>query len=181
MVGRDHFRLMAAYNRRMNQQVFGAALELSETTLHENQGAFFKSISGTLNHILVGDLLWLDRFKYHSRRYKCLSLLSIFPAPNQLNDILYEDSTVLYNVRQRVDEIIEEWINNELREDDLERDLEYFTTKGVQSRRNFGELLSHVFNHQTHHRGQVSLMLSQRGLDIGTTDFLLDIPASVQA
>ena len=59
---------------------------------------------------------------------------------------------------------------------DFSRNLDYSNTKGVKSTRNFGELVSHLFNHQTHHRGQVSTLLNQMGHDIGTTDYLFDIP-----
>jgi uncharacterized damage-inducible protein DinB len=51
-----------------------------------------------------------------------------------------------------------------------------FKTRGIASEKNFAELLSHFFNHQTHHRGQVSTLLSQLGADVGITDFLVDIP-----
>ena len=51
-------------------------------------------------------------------------------------------------------------------------DLSYKNMSGVDSSRNFGELILHFFNHQTHHRGQVSTLLSQHGIDIGVTDLL---------
>ncbi|MAC46924.1 MAG: hypothetical protein CMI12_08730 [Oceanospirillum sp.] len=54
--------------------------------------------------------------------------------------------------------------------------MSYSNTQGIVSQRNFAELVSHLFNHQTHHRGQVSTLLSQNGIDIGITDFLMEIP-----
>ena len=75
--------------------------------------------------------------------------------------------------------MIQEWLSIEVVEDDFDRDLTYTNSKGVVSSRNFSELVSHLFNHQTHHRGQVSALLYQKGADIGVTDFLMDIPDRV--
>lgn len=69
---KGHFQLMAQYNQRMNHQVYQAATQLSAEQLNQDQGAFFGSISGVLNHILVGDLIWLSRFAQHQVSYQSL-------------------------------------------------------------------------------------------------------------
>ncbi|MDO3381442.1 DinB family protein [Gilvimarinus algae] len=171
-----HCRLLALYNLRMNRQVYGAAAGLDEATLAEPAGAFFGSILGTLNHILVGDLLWLNRFAAHSPAYTSLMPLAELPRPTRLDELLYDRFGALSSARALVDEAIVHWSADELAAADLDRPLAYHNSKGEPATRDFGELLMHFFNHQTHHRGQVSTLLNQRGVDIGVTDFLIDIP-----
>ena len=173
---RNHYLLMADYNQRINDQVYAAASKLDSEQLKADRGAFFSSVIGTLNHILVGDLLWLSRFSLHSSRYQSLQGLSALPKPEMLDEILYPDLPLLEKARNFVDKTIHQWLIDEIREDDFSRSLVYANSKGVVSERDFGELLSHFFNHQTHHRGQVSTLLYQHEIDIGCTDFLIDIP-----
>ncbi len=166
---------MSAYNRRMNHQVYNASLHLKKDELEKNSGAFFGSVIGTLNHILVGDLLWLSRFKNHSDKYLSLNVIDKYPKPKGLDEKLYSDFAELYRVRKEMDEVICKWVE-ETEESDFENSLLYRNSKNITSSRNFGELVFHLFNHQTHHRGQVSTLLNQYGYDIGVTDFLIDIP-----
>jgi len=173
---KTHFLLMADYNLRMNDQVMAASSKLSHDAISSDEGAFFCSILGTLNHILVGDLIWLTRFSTHSNRYRSLIELSNLPKPTALSQMLYPNLDTFKVVRNRVDLAIKFWLLNDVIEADFSRPLQYTNTKGVISERNFASLLSHLFNHQTHHRGQVSNLLHQQGVDIGITDFLIDIP-----
>lgn len=174
---KHHFTLMAAYNRRMNRQVFAASGLLSEDQLRQDCGAFFGSVFATLNHIMVGDLVWLRRFRNHPSRFNSLTATDEFPAFVSLDKIAYDDFSDLKSAREKLDGIIIKWIEAELNEPDFSHLLEYADTRGTAYRRNFAELLAHFFNHQTHHRGQVSTLLSQFGYDIGVTDFLADIPS----
>ncbi|WP_028468611.1 DinB family protein [Neptunomonas japonica] len=174
-----HFQLMAIYNRRLNKQVYQASTNLSSAELEEGIGAFFKSILGTLNHIVVGDLLWLSRFATHSIRYQSLTHLTTYPQPSSLDEQLYDNLDAYWRARKDIDDRVHEWLSNEVLEADFERDLTYTNSKGIVSKRNFAELVSHLFNHQTHHRGQVSALLYQKGIDIGVSDFLMDIPDTI--
>ncbi len=176
-----HFQLMAQYNLRMNAQVYTAASQLSADDLAKDMGAFFKSILGTLNHIMVGDLFWLNRFALlhgaDSNKFANLqAALQHFPKPNALNQILFEDLSELHKTRKNLDAAIQAWLRKDASAQDFTLDLTYHNSKGEGATRDFGELLAHLFNHQTHHRGQVSTLLSQKGFDVGGTDFLLDIP-----
>ena len=173
---KGHYRLMAVYNRRMNQQVFQAAALLSAEQLNQDVGTYFSSVLGTLNHILVGDLLWLARFSDHSDQYVTLDKLKQFPFPTALNQLLYDDLSSLFETRKAVDEIIEQWLESDTEYSHFQQDLTYQNSRGVVSVRNFAELVAHLFNHQTHHRGQASALLFQLGVDVGVTDFLMDIP-----
>jgi uncharacterized damage-inducible protein DinB len=167
---------MANYNARMNKQILSVAENLSQDELTENKGAYFHSILGTLNHILVGDIIWLTRFNLHSESYESLKSIIELPKPKGLNDILYPDVKSFTYAREIIDSAVIKWLGSDIDEMDFCRNLEYSNTKGVNSSRNFGELVSHLFNHQTHHRGQVSTLLNQMGHDIGATDYLFDIP-----
>ena len=182
MNGLLQFQYFSNYNKRLNDQVFLAASQLSADELEKDKGAFFNSIIGSLNHIMVGDLLWLNRFVSASNNddhFKSLKKLCSFPKPNQLNDILYDNFSELHNARIDLDEIIHEWLHTDMDEKTLTGQLNYKNMKGEPASRNFAEVLSHLFNHQTHHRGQVTTLLSQCGLDVGTTDYLMDIPSQL--
>jgi uncharacterized damage-inducible protein DinB len=176
----NHVNLMAQYNQWMNEQVYGAADRLSPAALHQDQRAFFRSIIGTLNHILVADLIWLGRFATHPTPFPALagvrdSVQTAGHQPLALDDLMYRDFSELDQARQNLDALICRWCG-ELTEADLEHPLVYKDTKGVPSVRPLGSLLMHFFNHQTHHRGQVTTLLSQAGIDVGVTDLLALIP-----
>lgn len=172
----SHFILMSDYNQRINSQIYNVVKELGETQINADRGAYFKSIIATLNHLFVGDLIWLARFSLHCERYLSLQALSVFPQPTGLDNILFANFTSLFEARKKVDLLLCKWLKNEVQENDFNGSLRYCNSKGVVSERDFGELVSHLFNHQTHHRGQLSTLLNQMGYDIGVTDFLLEIP-----
>jgi uncharacterized damage-inducible protein DinB len=167
---------MAKYNTRMNKQILSVTEHLNHEILNENKGAYFHSIIGTLNHILIGDIIWLTRFNFHSENYKSLKDVIALPKPKGLNDILFSEIKPFTHARSTIDSAIIQWLSVDVNEMDFRRNLEYSNTKGIKSSRNFGELVSHLFNHQTHHRGQISTLLNQMGYDLGSTDYLLDIP-----
>ncbi|EGU35276.1 DinB family protein [Vibrio scophthalmi] len=172
----QHYLLFAKYNQRMNWQLYQAIEPLSIETINQDRGLFFQSILGTLNHLLVGDLIWLRRFGHFSDRYVSLASLVTWPVPTSLNDVIYRDFSELKQARESLDRLIINWLTNEALSEDFTYQLVYANTAGVVSERNFGALISHLFNHQTHHRGQLSTVLNQLGVDVGVTDFLLEIP-----
>ncbi len=171
------FRLQAQYNRWINRKVYQAAGRLDPAAIAEDRGAFFGSILRTLNHIMVGDLIWLRRFaaEHPARPPVVPGGDAGWPDADKLNQVLYSDFEELRRKRDALDAVIEDWVNG-LSEADLDVDLEYRNTQGVPARRSFGLLLVHLFNHQTHHRGQVTTLLTQAGQDVGATDLLLLIP-----
>ncbi len=166
---------MATYNEWMNNNIYSAASKLSEDELHKDRGAFFKSIIGTLNHIVIGDIIWLKRFADHPGNFKSLEPIRAMEKPPALNDILYHNFADLKNIRDQLDEVIINLIN-ELDEEILNSSLLYQNTKGITFSKKLGHLLQHFFNHQTHHRGQISTLLYQAGINIGVTDLLDCIP-----
>lgn len=175
MTLKNNFELMAEYNQWINMQFYQAAAQLTQAQLDKEQGAYFGSISGTLNHILVGDLLWLNRFSAHPANFVGLQQLKKFVTPTTLDQLLYADFSEMRTARSSVDQIIWSFCS-ELTENDLAHPLSYNNSQGKPFQKNFGSLLQHLFNHQTHHRGQVSTLLYQQGVDVGATDLLMKIP-----
>lgn len=175
-----HFELLATYNEWMNVRLYEASEKLPASELLIDRGAFFKSILGTLNHIVVGDTVWLQRFAEHSSCKFTLKFLTEKPRPSDLNGFMFSDIKQLYKHRQQLDKIIINWIAN-LNEQDLYCTLNYKNMKGISFSRQYSNLILHFFNHQTHHRGQVTTLLSQAGQDIGVTDLLALIPDSHHA
>ncbi|AZT84269.1 damage-inducible protein DinB [Marinobacter sp. NP-4(2019)] len=168
---KNHFELLAAYNQWMNSKVYEAAGHLSATDLAKDRGAFFGSILGTLNHILVGDIIWLKRFATHPSCLNSLREVADLQNPTRLDQILFNDLGSLSEQRIWLDRQIINWIA-ELSEGDLDFVLGYHNIEGIPANKRYSSLVLHFFNHQTHHRGQVSTLLSQMGVDIGVTDLL---------
>lgn len=167
--------LMADYNRWMNERMFDAAGKLAPAELAADKGAFFGSILGTLNHIAVADTIWLKRFAQHPAGFAALRPLDEFPRPSSLRDSVAPDLAGLRDYRERLDAIIVRWAA-ELRPEHLAVKFTYTSTAGAAFTRNFGALLQHFFNHQTHHRGQASTLLFQAGVDVGVTDLVTLVP-----
>ena len=172
---KTHYQLLASYNQRMNQQVYAASSKLDKTAIEKDAGAYFGSVIGSLNHIMVGDLFWLTRFREHSERYKALYKLEFYPLPVSLNQILYDNLEALGKARSEIDNIVIDWIS-ETKDSDFDEVFSYTNSKGKTFRKMFSSVVGHFFNHQTHHRGQVSTLLNQFGEDVGVTDFIVDIP-----
>lgn len=172
---KDHFVMLASYNQWMNSKVYEAAGHLSATDLAKGRGAFFGSILGTLNHILVADTIWLKRFATHPSCVVSLREVADLPKPTTLDQIVFEDFGRLSEHRSWLDQRIIDWVA-ELSDGDLDVVLSYRNSKGIPANKRYSSLVLHFFNHHTHHRGQVSTLLSQAGVDIGVTDLLVHIP-----
>ncbi|MBV1884317.1 MAG: DinB family protein [Pseudomonadales bacterium] len=175
MMLKQNFELMADYNQWMNNNIYEAASQFNTSELAENRGAFFGSVLGTLNHILVGDIVWLKRFSEHTSPLKSLDYIRSLESPQALNSILYTDFEKLLSARIKMDSTILAF-TQELTEAVLSSSLIYSNTKGKLFTRNMGALIQHFFNHQTHHRGQATVLLNQAGIDVGVTDLLMSIP-----
>lgn len=144
---KHYFEQRAAHNRWANARLYQAALGLSDADYRRDVGAFFKSMHGTLNHVLLTDRLWFKR------------LTGIGDHPLQLNAILYENRRDLALARADEDERIIGVITA-FPSEAFGRSIEYATTKGKPHVQPLQEILAHVFNHQTHHRGQAHTILS---------------------
>jgi len=175
---KDHFELLSVYNQWMNSKIYEAAGQLSAAELAKDRGAFFGSILGALNHIVVGDTIWLKRFATHPSCLDLLREVAGLQNPTNLNQMVFNDFGGLSEHRTLLDGMIINWIA-ELSEGDLDFILSYHNTKGVPANKRYSSQALHFFNHQTHHRGQVSTLLSQAGVNIGVTDLLAQIQEEV--
>ncbi len=163
--------LLARYNEWMNERLCAAAATLPAPVLSHERGAFFGSIIGTLNHIVVGDTIWLKRFATHPRCGDALEPVAALEMPVSLDQALFETLEPLRAHRRSLDATIVRWAGS-LDEGDLDHVLRYANMKGVVSNKRFASLVTHFFNHQTHHRGQLTALLHQMGADVGVTDLL---------
>lgn len=170
MPTREDIVLLTAYNASMNRKLYDAAARLPEPEIAADRKAFFGSLLGTLNHIISGDTIWLRRFMAHPAAFRSLEAMHGMPVASGLTHQFGADLPSLLAIRTRLDEIITA-LAAEISTADLAQSLDYRNSRGPH-RKHFGSLLLHFFNHQTHHRGQASTLLSQAGIDIGVTDLL---------
>lgn len=158
MIDTEYCRVRSDYNTWMNQKLYAVCGDMTDSERKQDRGAFFGSIHATLNHILYGDLAFLSRFTGDPAE-----------VPS-LDGQLYEDFDALWQARQALDQRIADW-SVKLTPEWLAGDLTY-VSKVDNAARTMPRwiLLTHMFSHQTHHRGQITTLLSQMGLDIGPTD-----------
>ena len=167
----EHIALMATYNQWMNRKVYDAAGTLTHAQLTLDRQAFFGSILGTLNHLMLGDTVWLKRFAEHPANFAALAPLNSIATPGNLKQLAFANLAELSAHRAWLDQLIIDWVKS-LHESHLDQRLRYHNMRGVAAEKPFFGLLVHFFNHQTHHRGQVTTLLSQAGVDVGVTDLL---------
>jgi uncharacterized damage-inducible protein DinB len=142
-----HFEQCAAYNRWANARLYEAALAMSDADYRRDVGVFFKSMHGTLNHLLLTDRIWLKR------------LTGEGDHPDRLDAIIHEDRRALTSARVGEDDRIARYVAS-LDDAALGGLQRYATTSGKQFEQRRCDILAHLFNHQTHHRGQAHAILS---------------------
>ena len=158
---KPHFAMTAGYNAWCNERIYDVAAQLSDADYRADRGAFFKSVHGTLNHLIVTDRIWLKRFSGQGE------------APNRLDAILFENLSELRAAREREDERIVGYIDG-LSDADLAGRIRYKTiTNPAEIEQPLAPALVHFFNHQTHHRGQVHCLLTGFGLEAPSLDLIL--------
>ncbi|MEO7323507.1 MAG: DinB family protein [Dokdonella sp.] len=171
MTLKHHFEMMAAYNQWMNTRVYAASARLEEKDLHADKGAFFGSVFGTLDHLLVADTIWLKRFADHPASFRALDAMRPLPHPYSLTVPMHTRFDDLQKARFAMDDIIIA-LATEATDDAYAQTLTYANRAGEVFTNSYGELMQHVVNHQTHHRGQITTLLSQTGIDVGVTDLV---------
>jgi uncharacterized damage-inducible protein DinB len=158
MIDAEHCQALAAYNTWMNEKLYDCAQELSDEARKLDRGAFFRSIHSTLNHLLWGDRVWLNRF---TGRKADVGTIGVD---------LYGDFERLRLARVEMDAQLTDWAMR-VRPEQLAGPLTWFS--GVAQRdmtRPMWLCVTQLFNHQTHHRGQVTTLIKQAGIDPGITD-----------
>ena len=167
----DQYRALARYNAWMNRRLYGLAAGLPDDERRRDRGAFFRSIHGTLNHLLLADRVWLARFTGDRDRYASRDGAGAVIAITGLAQELYAGFDDLARERAATDADIVVWADG-LDEDRLAATFRYKTMTGAPSEHPLWWAVGHFFNHQTHHRGQVTTLLKQAGVDAGVTDLI---------
>jgi len=158
MIDRDYCILMARYSHWQNEQLLTACATLTDAARKAADGAFFGSIHGTLNHLIYGDLSWMARFELNET------------APLNPNDEFHSDFNELCVARWALDARILGWAER-IEPGWLAAPFRYTSRiTGKSYERPAWVLVTHLFNHQTHHRGQLTDQLSRLGVDYGVTD-----------
>jgi uncharacterized damage-inducible protein DinB len=143
------FEMLAGYNAWANRRLYDAAASLADADYRADHGAFFGSVHGTLNHLLVGDRIWLVR------------LTGEGTSPTRLDEILHDDFAELRAAREQEDARIVSFVAA-LEPSDLDRTIRYRTiSRPADIEQEMKLALLHVFNHQTHHRGQAHCLLTR--------------------
>ncbi|KXF81943.1 DinB family protein [Enterovibrio coralii] len=168
---KTQFVLMAKYNQWMNDALYQKAFEMTESDVYDDKGAFFGSAFHTLSHIYTGDLLWLGRFTSVASSVDLASSLSAFPSTTSNTVHLCKNLRELADSRKLLDVLIIKWVEG-IEETEFEQNLEYQNTAGKTFSEPLGSVLLHFFNHQTHHRGQFTTLLSQSGDNDYFTDLI---------
>jgi uncharacterized damage-inducible protein DinB len=164
MMSPEWLGALARYNRWMNDKLYGVAATLSDEARKRDCGAFFKSIHGTFNHLLLADRVWLARFLG-------VAALDGFMAPGGIRSLeqeLYVDFEELRRERALADVELSNWVSA-LTQERLTSSLVYMR-QGQKIEVPLWWAVAHVFNHQTHHRGQLTTLFMQQGVDPGVTD-----------
>jgi uncharacterized damage-inducible protein DinB len=153
--------MFARYNAWANELIYDATAALPDADYRADRGVFFKSLHGTLNHLLVADRIWMKRFTGSG------------DAPGRLDAILFEDLASLRAARRAEDARIVTYIDG-LSDDDLQGRLSYRTVTNPRDvEQPLAPALLHFFNHQTHHRGQAHAILTGLGQNAPSLDLLL--------
>lgn len=163
MITTAFVRRMALYNRWQNRNLYASAAPLGEEARRLDRGAFFRSIHETLSHLVWGDSTWLHRFDATPK------------PPGGIADSprLHQDWHELRAAREKLDASILDW-SQRVRQDWLDGDLRWVSgVTGKAMSAPVGMTVTHFFNHQTHHRGQVHAMLTAAGARPGDTDLFL--------
>ena len=158
MFPNEIYSTLARYNRWMNEKLYAVCAQLSDEERKRDVAAPFRSIHGTWNHLLLTDQIWLGRFNNEPFEFQTLS------------DELYSDYDELRRARARTDDAIDEFVAGLISEK-LNENFHFVSSDSTQYNVPFWICVQHLFNHQTHHRGQLTTLLEQLGADCGITDF----------
>ncbi len=148
---KSHFAMMADYNAWANGRLYAMAGRLPDEQYRRDVGAYFKSLHGTLNHIMCADLIWMHR------------LTGAGECPTSLDATVFDDFPSLSAARQREDQRIIAYVES-LSDAQMEETWAYQMLNGASRKQRRRETLAHLFNHQTHHRGQAHAILTVLGV-----------------
>ncbi|TVQ19685.1 MAG: DUF664 domain-containing protein [Spirochaetaceae bacterium] len=158
------FEMLAAYNGTTNTELVSILSELTDEDLARKIGGFFLSIVCTLNHILMADIVWLRRLVHAVPELKGLKHELPEYQASSLSDTPWPTFPMIRPVRDLVDGQLVD-AATAIPEASLTERITYRNTRGEKQEKTLSVVLLHVFNHQTHHRGQIALMLDELGVE----------------
>ena len=167
----EQYRLLARYNTWMNERLYALAATLSDADRRADRGAFFRSIHGTFNHLLLVERVWLHRLTGDAALSTSRDGEGNPIRVRTLDQELYADFDVLRREQAATDAHVERWAD-ELDPAVLAGPIRYRSTDGTERAHPYWQAVTHLFNHQTHHRGQLTTLFSQLGRDPGVTDLI---------
>jgi uncharacterized damage-inducible protein DinB len=161
---RSHFSYLARYNRGANEYLVGRLAALPAPELSKPRGSYFGSLQGVLDHIIMCDINWLRRFRILFQDDEALNRPRLAPPGSDWTKFEFPLFDEYRRERAVVDAIFMDWIGaaDTTRFGEV---LAYSDSEGRPKRYRLREALDHVFNHQTHHRGQVSQILDEMGIE----------------
>jgi len=168
----EYLQRMARYNQWMNQKLYAKTQLLSDAEIAKERGAFFCSILGTLDHTYGRDVAWLKRVSTHPLCQQALQSIHDYPAPKDFTSLIFTDIRSLAQARESLDQLILDFADT-WTDELLNAPLQYRNMAGEAKEQPINEVLQQLANHQTHHRGQVTTLLFQAGIDPGATDLLV--------
>ena len=168
----QQLRGFAHYNAAFNRALFERLATMPDADRRRETGAFFGSIHATLNHILLADRIWLGRFATAFPALASLADAELVHRFDSLRQELYDGFDALRAGRVATDAVLARWAD-ELDETLLAAPMRYRTSTGQVREHPAWIAATHLFNHQTHHRGQVTALMHQLGVDPGVTDLLV--------
>ncbi len=172
----DVLLALGIYNKRINGKLLALSLALSNEELVADRGAFFGSIWNQWNHLMFGDLMLLRRIRDSTPQDDAiLGDLSMFPVPRGPRDVYFDDMSAFATCRHRLDDLLLRWSSG-IRDITLKRKLRYRSTEGDFICVGYGALALHLFMHQLHHRGQLTTLFSQLGIEYGCMDMPVIVP-----
>jgi uncharacterized damage-inducible protein DinB len=160
----DSLRILAAYNQEANAKMNGIIKTLNTEEWERSLGAYFPSVRSLCSHTYIADLNWLKRFSRSACRAGTFAVFKdpLFSRNYSFKDLLFPGPEEYLESRPVLDRLLTDFVN-ELEDGDMAGDLSYESSAGERFTKNSGGLLLHVFNHQTHHRGMISLYLEILG------------------
>ncbi|MBA4393012.1 MAG: hypothetical protein C0407_05620 [Desulfobacca sp.] len=152
------YKLLAEYNQNTNDEMNDIIKTLSDSQWNAEFGGYFSSIKSLCNHLYIGDFNWLKRFS-KLRKFEYIEN-SLFSKEIQFGTIVLTQIGDYLSARRELDKCITAFVK-EINNNDIDSLLEYTDSHGKTYRRNLGGLVHHMFNHQTHHRGMISIYLDE--------------------
>ncbi|MGC9459284.1 DinB family protein [Vibrio genomosp. F10] len=169
------FKMLATYNQRMNEQLIAVCQQLTAEQLQKETHSFFPTVMDYWNHILFGDLIMLQRLVANNIVVLDTATAERLPIAKGIHDTFVDDLLSLKTLRHTLDHAYIS-MTRDFDTNTFDKKIHYITTEGQAIEKNVGEFCQHIFNHQTHHRGQLTCLLSQFGLDFGCTDLPMIVP-----